>query len=323
MNNLRVFGLNGSKLIAESICEHLDIEISSHVEKYFADRESYVKSGINVRGCDVFIVQSLHTDAVETVSEKLIKLIVFIGSLRDASAERITLVVPYLAFLRADRKTESRAPVTTKYVAEILESVGCDRVLAMDVHNLSAFQCSFRIPSDTLEAKNLFADYVFDQLKSETKEITVLNPDAGGVGRSSRFAKALSIRFKKDVPIVYLDKIREDGHVKGTRIVGEVKDKLIVAIDDMISSGSTYAKCHEATVAAGGELWGVCGTHGLFVDNAVANLAKLNKIIVTDTIGPPPDELKPKLTIISTSKLFAKAIRRIHDEGGSISDLLK
>jgi ribose-phosphate pyrophosphokinase len=315
--------MQSSKTYALEIADYLDVKLAEHVEKSFVDKELYIRADENVRACDCYIIQSLFSDSKESVNDKFTKLLIFIRSLKDASATRVTAVFPYLAYLRQDRKTESRAPVTTKYLAQILEAVGCDRILAMDVHNLSAFQCAFRIPTDTLEAKNLFVDYVAEQLKTETKEIVVLNPDAGGVGRSDRFAKALCIRLKKDVPVVYLNKIREDGHVKGNRIVGDIKDKLVLAIDDMISSGSTLAKCYEATMAAGGELWGVCVTHGLFVDNAVANLAKLNRIIVTDTIGPPPADLKSKLTIISTSKIFAKAIRRIHDEGGSISDLLK
>lgn len=323
MSSPKLFGMQSSKSYALEIADYLDVKLADYVEKFFADKELYIRADENVRGSDCYVIMSLFSDAKESVNDKFTKLIIFIRSLKDASASRVTAVFPYLAYMRQDRKTESRAPITTKYIAEILEAVGCDRVLTMDVHNLSAFQCSFRIPTDNLEAKNLFADYIYEQLKTETRDLVVLNPDAGGTGRTDRFAKALSIRFKKDVPVVYLNKIREDGHVKGTRIVGEVKDKLVVAIDDMISSGSTLAKCNEATNLAGGELWGVCGTHGLFVDNAVANLSKLNKIIVTDTIGPPPADLKSKLTIISTSKLFAKAIRRIHDQGGSISDLLK
>ncbi|MGH7127330.1 MAG: ribose-phosphate diphosphokinase, partial [Planctomycetaceae bacterium] len=160
MNNFRLFGLQGSQRFAQRVARYLDVPVSRHVEMHFADMEPYVRSDVNVRGTDVYIITSLYTDEEQSVGEKFTKLLFFIGSLADASARRITVVAPYLAFARQDRKTESRAPISIKYFAQCVEAVGADRILTMDVHNLSAMQNAFRIPTDNLEAKNLLADFL-------------------------------------------------------------------------------------------------------------------------------------------------------------------
>jgi len=325
MKNIKVFGLNSSKAFAESVCDYLDVPLSAHTEKYFPDKEPYIKSDTNVRGSDVYIIQSLYSDDNESVNDKFIKICFFIGSLRDASADRITLVAPYLSFQRSDRKTESRAGITTKYMPMMLESVGLDRILSMDVHNLSAFQTGFRIPTDHLEAKNLTVDYISKQIKDCHEDISVLSPDSGGTGRAERFRKALATKLNRKVGLVHLDKIREGSIVHGTTISDDVKGKLVIAVDDMIASGSTLAKCEEAANKAGGILWAACATHGLMVGEVNSFLSKLNRVIISDTIMQTrlSDEIKEKTTILSTSKLFARAIRRIHEDGGSISDLLR
>jgi ribose-phosphate pyrophosphokinase len=325
MKRLKVFALNGTKKYAETICDYLDCPLSTSTEKYFSDKEIYIKSDVNVRGSDVYVISSLYSDENETVNDKFLKLLFFIGALKDASAERVTAVIPYMGYQRQDRKVESRAPITTKYVAQMLESVGVNRVLSIDVHNLSAFQNSIRIPTDHLEAKNLITSYLAEQLKETDKEIAVLAPDSGGASRADRYCKALSTKLKRKVDLVYMAKIREGNVLHASRISDDVKGKLLIAVDDMISSGGTLAKCSETTEAGGAILWAVCATHPVFVDNINENLAKLKKVIVTDTIPISKilEELKPKIKILSTTKLFAQAISRIHDHDGSISDLLK
>lgn len=317
--------MQATQKFAEAVADHLDVGLAKHIEKYFPDREPYLRAEENVRGCDVYVIQSLYTDQDESVNDKFIKLLYFIGSLKDASAERITAVIPYLPFQRQDRKTESRAGITTKYMPMLFESIGLDRILSIDVHNLSAFQTGFRIPTDHLEAKNLTVEYVSKQLKDQSEEIAVLSPDSGGTGRAERFRKSLASKLNRKVTLVHLDKIREGSIVHGTTISDDVKGKLVIVVDDMIASGSTLAKCAETVEQAGGLLWAACATHGLMVGDVNSNLAKLNKIILTDTILQTrlSNEIKEKTTILSTAKLFARAIRRIHDEGGSISDLLR
>ena len=352
MHNFRLFGLDGSKRYADRVAGHLDVPRSGHVETFFEDRESYARSDVNVRGCDVYVITGLFADPQQSVPEKLVKLLFFAGSLKDASAKRVTAVCPYLGYARQDRKTESRAPISIKYLAQCLESVGVSRVLTMDAHNLSAFQNAFRIPTDNLEAKNLLADYLcgcdsgrhaggqpqpvedrVDQplcdLPWDDGGLSVLAPDSGGMGRARRFRNALETRLqtKNAIGVAYLDKERMDGAtVRGTSVVGDVAGKRVIVLDDMISSGGTVRLCADAVERHGGEVFAVCATHGLFVGKAAENLAGIPRVVVTDTIRPFRLDGTPvagNLHVIPTAKMFGSALRRTHEEGGSISDLLE
>ncbi len=326
--NFRLFGLNATKEFAKGVADHLDVELSRHTEEYFADHETYLRSEVNVRDCDVYVIQSLYHDKEESVADKFAKLLFFIGSLRDAAARRITAVVPYLAFARQDRKTESRAPITTKYIAKLLEAAGADRLLTMDVHNLSAFQNAFRVPTDNLEAKNLMCEYILNALRQSgvpLETLVVLSPDSGGMTRAKRFRNKLSKSLGVDVGLAYLDKTHEGKLIQGQEIIGNVKEKNVIIIDDMISSGSTLVECNKAVRVNGGVVWAACATHGLFVGRVNENLSSIDCVVVTDTIKPCRlnEENMKKLHIIPTTRMFGQAIRRTHEEGGSISDLLK
>ena len=340
MNNLIVFGLNGSKSYAKKVCSHLDVNLSSNTEKYFDDGESYIKSDVNVREADVYIISSIYSDSKQTVNEKLVNLLWFIGSLRDASAGRITAIIPYMGYARQDRKTESRAPITTKYLSQVFKSVGLDRMLAIDIHNPSAFQNGFRIPIDNLDSFKLFTDYLCEEQESHTAgifdppflvkgmdDLVVLSPDIGGMTRSGFFQTALSNRLGVDIPLAVFDKRRIDGQVHGSRIIGNVENKKVLIFDDMIATGSTISKAVEAVDKHGGRVIGVCATHGLFTGNANEALLKIDNLFITDTVPPWRLDLSrwnnKKLRIVPTFKLVAKAIRRTHEAGGSISDLLK
>lgn len=331
---LRIFGLEGTQKFADRVCEHLGVKRNPHREEYFEDGEPYIKAASgesgNIRGCDVFVIQSLYSDATESINDKFFKVCEFIGSLKDASANRVTFVSPYLGYARQDRKTESRAPITTKYRAWMLEAVGTDRVLTMDVHNLAAEQNAFSIPFDHLEARNLFADYLFHELPT-TKRIVALSPDAGGYLRTHLFRNRLQDYLKREVGIAQLDKIRINRKVKalqGThRIIGDVRDALVISYDDLISSGGTIAKSSRAIKEHGGEVWGVCSTHGVCVGNINENLASddIPRVIIADTVIPYRlnEKVARKVEAVDTTKLFAEAIKRIHHGTGSISDLLE
>jgi ribose-phosphate pyrophosphokinase len=327
---LRLYGLEGSREYAFQIAKVMGVQLTPHREEYFDDGEAYIQSDSstygNVRGCDVFVVQSLYSNETESIADRLQKLLIFIGSLKDASATRITAVIPYLGYSRQDRKTESRAPITTKYIAQQFEAVGCNRILTLDVHNLSAEQNAFRTCRfDHLEAKTILAEYVADNLESE--RIAVLSPDAGGYLRAHLFRNKLAKLLKRDIEIVQLDKVRVNRKVIANRIVGDVKGVTVIPYDDMIASGGTLSKAVDAVHEAEGEVWGVLATHGLFVGSANEKMANphMKRIIVCDTIEPfrLNDEIKKKVHLVPTTHLFGEAIRRIHEGTGSLSELLR
>lgn len=349
MNNFQLFGLDGSRPFAQQVARYLDVPLSKHVERSFADGEPYIKSCVNVRGFDVYVISSLYSDDQQSITEKFTKLLFFVGSLVDASAKRITIVCPHLAFSRQDRKTESRAPITIKYFAQCLEAVGVDRVLTMDVHNLSAMQNAFRIPTDNLEAKPLHADFLCgvdsgvmtdgvpqrvephipDPLVDDPSNLIVLAPDSGGMGRAKRFRNVLEKRLKlhNQIDVVHVDKERVNGNeVRGSKIVGDVEGKRVLVLDDVISSGRTIQLCVDSVRKHGGDVWAVCATHGVFTEGANEYLADVPRLVITDTIRPfrlRSDQWRDRLFMIPTAMMFAQAIRRTHEEGGSISDLLE
>ena len=335
---MMLFGLGGSEQFAQEVADKLDVPLSKHMERRFDDGEIYVRSEENVRGCDVFVISSLYTDEILSAGEKLTTLLFFIGSLKDASAARVSVITPYFSFSRQDRKLESRAPITTKYVAKHIEHAGADRLLTLDIHNLSAFQNSFRIPVDNLEAKLLFIDYLTGINKSgcsvpgflvkmpSPKDIVFLSPDSGGMSRTRFMRAALEKRLKapNEIDIAYFDKERLDGStVRGNKIIGDVNGKQVIIIDDMIASGSTIRITVDATIKSGGKIHAICASHGLFTGKANDYLEGL-PIIVTDTIRSWRI-INPKINVkqISTTGIFAQAIRRTHEDGGSISQLLE
>lgn len=338
----KVFGLNASAEYARNVVKHLNVPLTIHTEKNFDDGECFVKSGPeysdsiagNVRGHNVFVIQSLYSDKKESVADKLLKLQIFCGSLKDASAFEVIPIIPHLAFARQDRKTESRSPITTKYVAQMLESVGVDRALFVDVHNLSAEQNAFRIPIDVLEVKNLFADWFADRMIADgcCKKVKVLSPDSGGVGRCERFRNALLKRLNNrgakldNIEIVIFDKLRIEGEVRGGRIVGDVEDSDVIAYDDMISTAGTMKKACKAVINQKGRVYAICASHGLFCGKANETLDDIDcKIVIADSVEPwrlNENNMK-KLFKIDTTKMVSEAIMRIHSGSGSISELLK
>lgn len=329
----KVFGLNGSKEYASEVANALGVNLAKHEEKQFDDGETYVKSADgdegNVRGYNVFVIQSLYSDATESVADKFVKLAIMCGSLRDASAHEIIAVIPHLAWARQDRKTESRAPITTKYIAQMLQSVGIHRALFIDVHNLSAEQNAFSVPIDNLEAKNLHAKWCANHLRTSRK-IRVMSPDAGGMGRAVRFrnalAKELAVEHEENIEVVHFDKVRQAGKVIGGRIVGDIEDADVLAYDDMISTAGTMQKGCKAVVEGRGRLAAIVASHGLFCGNANSILEQIDApIVVADTVTPwrLNETNRKKVQLVKTTQMVAGAILRIHSGTGSISELLR
>jgi len=324
IDDLKIFALDHSKEFGEKVAERLGIALSKHEERSFDDGEHKIRPLENIRNRDVFVIQSLYSDSDAVINEKLCRLLFFIGAAREGCAQRITAVCPYMCYARKDRQTKPRDPVTTKYVAQIFEAVGVNHILTMDIHNLQAYQNSFNCYNDHLEARNIFIDYFEKNI--EGGDIAVMSPDEGGVKRSEKFRLSLSKRLGKDIPLTFMEKQRSEGEVTGEAVVGEVKNKTVIIVDDMVSSGTTPTRAAKACKKRNAKRILAAVTHPIFTEaaNDALRESSIDKIITTNTrLGFKLNQalLKEKVIILDTSPMFAEAIKRIH-EGGSIVDLL-
>jgi ribose-phosphate pyrophosphokinase len=321
---LRLFALSESRALGEAIAGALGLALGSHEETEFDDGEHRAYPTENVRGSDAFVVQSLYDEPGNRVNDKLCRLWFFIGALKEASAERVTAVVPYLAYARADRMTRPREPITLRYLAQLFEAAGTDRVITLDVHNLAAFQNAFRCRTDHLEAGKRLVEHFASHIRGE---VVVVSPDVGGLKRAERFRRTLSRRGGAAVGSALMEKYRSDDTVSGVTLVGNVRGKTALIVDDMISTGATVAHAARACRDQGAVAVHVAATHGLFVGGArevVADPA-LDSLAVTDSVPPfrlPSELVNAKLTVIPIAPLFAEAIRQIHTDG-SVSSLME
>ena len=322
-SDLALFALDASHAFGKRLAEGLGLSLGRHEERDFEDGEHKARPLENVRGRDVFAVQSLYGEPGQSVNDKLLRLLFFIGALKDASAARVTAVVPYLGYARKDRKTKTRDPVTTRYVAALFEAVGTDRVVTIDVHNLAAFQNAFRCRTDHLEANGIFVRHLKPAIDGEA---AVVSPDAGGVKRADRFRRAFARATGKEVGAAFMEKYRSRGVVSGGTFVGDVEGRTAIVIDDLISSGTTMARAARACRENGATAVYAVATHGIFVGDAAGVVADpvFTGIVVTNTIPPfrlPADLAEKALTVLDAAPLFAEAIGRIH-AGGSLVGLM-
>lgn len=324
MDDLCLFALSESRDLGGRIASALGVPLAAHEERHFEDGEHKTRPLQNVRGRDIFVIQSLYGESGASVNDKLCRLLFFIGALRDASARSITAVVPYLCYSRKDRRSKPRDPVTTRYVARLFEAVETDRVVTLDVHNLAAFENAFRCRIDHMEAKGLFVDYFASVVGDEP--VVVVSPDVGGVKRADQFRQALAARIGREIGGAFLEKYRSAGVVSGEAVIGEVKGRVAVIIDDLISTGGTILRAAVACRRLGAKAVHAAASHGIFVGDAarLVSDAALAQLVITDTV--PPFRLEGslvdgKLKVLESAPLFAEAIRRIH-EGGSLVDLM-
>ena len=320
-----LFALHASRAFGENVAQRLGIYLSEHEEREFEDGEHKSRPLVNIRNRDVFVIQSLYADAKESGNDKLLRLLFFIGALRDASAAHVTAVVPYLAYARKDAKTQTRDPVMTRYVAQLFEAVGTDRVLTLDVHNLAAFQNAFRCHTDHLEATKLFVAHWAPLLKNEPR-VTVVSPDIGGIKRAERFRQALARTLDQEPTLAFMEKARARGMLRTGRLAGDVGETAII-IDDLISTGGTLLQAAIACRDRGATQVFAAATHGLFTGDSLHLLTgtELDRIVVTDSVPPwrlDAELSRKKLVVLPAAALFAEAIRRIHT-GGSLVELLE
>lgn len=323
--DFRLFVLERPGRFADDVARELGIEPHAHEDRSFEDGEHKLRPLVSVRDCDVFILHSLYGEPDESVHDKLLKLLLFIGALKDASARRITAVIPYLAYARKDRKSKSRDPVATRYVAQLFEAVGTDCVVTLDVHNVAAFQNAFRCRTEHLEANPLFVRH-FAAVVGDLP-VTVVAPDAGGIKRAEAFRQRLEATLHRRVGMAFAEKHRSQGVISGQAFLGDVADHMAIIVDDLISSGTTLARTAETCRQRGATRVDAVATHGAFATGANTILAEasIDHVIVTDTVAPRHVTAQPlatKILTLATGALLAESIRRLHG-GGSLVELMQ
>ncbi|HXV28926.1 MAG TPA: ribose-phosphate diphosphokinase [Sinorhizobium sp.] len=320
---MRVFALNGTRLLGGAIAAALGVALDAHEERDFEDGEHKARPLVSVRGEDVYVIHALNGNMDGSANDKLLRLLFFIATCRENGAARVTAVVPYLAYARKDRQTKARDPVTTRYVAELLEAAGADQVMTLDVHNVSAFQNAFRCRTIHLSAKGLFAEAI--ARKAADTPVVVFSPDGGGVKRAQLIKEAFERLCGETAQFGFMEKRRSRGIVSGELFAGDVEDAAVFIVDDMISTGGTMLRAAEACRQGGAIAVYALATHGLFGKGVEAMLAHpaIDRTIVTDSAAPfrlNDDLLQSSVDILASAPLFSEAIRRLAF-GGSIAEL--
>jgi ribose-phosphate pyrophosphokinase len=318
-----LFALQATRELGDAIADRLGVALTAHEEREFEDGEHKVRPLDNVRGADVYVVQSLHGGPSQSANDKLCRLLFFIGALKDAGAAHVTAVTPYLCYARKDRRTKLHDPVTTRYLAGLFESVATDTIVTLEVHNPVAFENAFRCPAVTLTNAPLFI--AFARTLGDDR-LAVVSPDPGGVKRAELFREGLEAAIGRPVGKGFVDKRRSAGVVSGELFVGEIAGATALIIDDLISTGNTLLRAARAARAAGARQVIALVTHGLFIEGASNVLADpaIDRLVVTDAV--PPFRLRPgddsgKITTLPAAPLLAEAIRRLHQDG-DLADLL-
>ena len=308
---MKLLAGNSNRPLSEAIAQYLKLPFTKAVVRRFADMEVFVEVQENVRGEDMFVIQSTSFPANDNIME----LLVIIDALRRASARRITAVLPYFGYARQDRKVGPRTPISAKLVANLIAGAGANRVLTVDLH-AGQIQGFFDIPADNLYAEPIMAKDIRDYLDGE--HLMVISPDVGGVVRARTLAK----RLGADLAIV--DKRRERaGQSEVMNIIGEVKGRTCLLIDDIVDSGGTICNAAEALIADGAKDVYAYATHGVLSGGAVSRIrdSKLKSLVVTDTIDASEEIRKcPNIRRITIAPLIGEAILRISQEE-SVSSL--
>jgi ribose-phosphate pyrophosphokinase len=321
--SIAVFAPAASGALGGKIAAALDMPLSPHEESEFTGREYKMRALHGVRDRSVYVIQSLFGDSRGSANDRLCQLLFFVASLKDAGAARVTACVPYLAYARQDRRTEARDPITARYIAQLFEAMGVDRVLALDVHNLAAFDNAFRCRSVHLEAATLFVRHFAAQ--SAGREFAVVSPDIGGVKRARHFQERLEEALGRTVNFALMDKKRSHGGVSGTLFAGDVAGRCAIVLDDLISSGTTAARAIGACRRAGAVRVEFAATHASFAAEArrLFDQDPPDTVLVTDSVDLGENflpYLQGPLAVLSVAPLFAEAIRRL-ENGGSLSEL--
>ena len=300
---VKIFAGNGCPDLAKAIADRLELPLGQLEATRFSDGEICVNIKETVRGCDVFVVQSTSTP----VNDNLMELLVMIDAFKRASCNKLTVVMPYFGYARQDRKARARDPITAKLVANLLEKAGADRVLTMDLHT-TQLQGFFDIPVDNLLGMPVLAKY-FLKNGFKNDDLVIVSPDVGSVTRSR------SMAAKFNAPLAIIDKRRPKANVMEVmNIIGDVKDKVCLMLDDMIDTAGTITQGAKALSDAGAREVYACCSHGVFSGPAMQRIqdSPLKKVVILNTIQQPQDKLIDKIEEVSVAEIFAEAIERIY-----------
>jgi len=304
MDKLAIFSGNANLVLAKDICKNLKVKLQDALVGRFSEGEIRVKINENVRGKDVFVVQPTCPPS----NDNLMELLIMIDALRRASAQRITAVIPYFGYARQDRKDQPRVPITAKLVANLLTTAGANRILTMDLH-AGQIQGFFDIPVDHLFSVGVFVDYFS---KMNIKDLVVVSPDVGSIKMARAYAKRVS------AGLAIIDKRRVSPEkAEAMHIMGEVEDKNVIIIDDMIATGSSLIEAVEALKKARAKAIYAAITHGILSGPAIERIDQckgLEKLLISDSVPLSAEKQHARIEVLSVANLLAEAIKRIHNE---------
>lgn len=311
--NIKIFAGNSHPALAMQIASALGLPLGKATVSHFSDGEISVSISETVRGSDVFLIQS----TCEPVNDNLMELLIMIDACRRASAGRITAVIPYFGYARQDRKSKARDPISAKLVANLLTTAGADRILTMDLH-ATQIQGFFDIPVDNMLGSSVLIPHIAGQFGVARDDIVVVSPDLGSVGRARKFTTKL------DLPLAIIDKRRPKANVSEVmNIIGDVKGKRVMLIDDLIDTAGTLVHAAEALMEKGGatEIY-ACATHGVLSGPAIERIqnSPIKELTILDTIALPQNKMIDKIKVLNVAPVFTEAIARIYEEA-SVSTL--
>lgn len=302
--------LSESHRLATEIASRARVDLLALEERPFEEGEFKIRPLDSVRGRTIYVVQSLAGSAEAPVAQRLVRLLFLLFGLRDAAAARVVALIPYLSYARKDRRTQLRDPVSTRYVAQLLEATGVSSLVCLDVHNPAALDNAFRIPVDHLSALPMFVRHIADRLPADN--LAVASPDVGGVKRAQIFRELLAKQIGREVDLVFVEKRRAEGVVSGGTVVGAIAGRTVIVLDDLCASGKTLIRAASSLREAGAAAVHVAFTHAPLARGveAVCQCADIASVVTTDSAAPTVAP-NSRLTELHVAPLFAEAVSRM------------